>query len=692
MNESSDKPIPVPVEPVAFRPPPAPRRWGGTIVRWAAMTALLAVLAVLGAGTWFVFTARQVTVHVEPAPERLIIRGGLPAVPVGGHYILRPGSYIVEARRPCFRLLEEKLTVGREKRQQVRFRMQPLPGHVRIDLRTSDGSQVPADRLQVRIDGQPTDLSTGRELALAPGKHRIEIQSADYLPLSADLQVAGCDRRQTAALVLRPDRARVRLDATPNGAEVIIDGQPAGRTPLSTELKSGRHRLEVRAPGYQTWRTELEVAAGQPVDLTAIRLHPAPARVRLRSIPSGANVMVGKRFAGATPLVLSLEPGRRHTIRLSKAGFEKAERTLKATRGEEKTLTVKLAARRGVVQLAVSPPDAELFVDGKPAGKVTDRIRLAAGKHRLEIRRQGYVPFETTVEVRPGYPRKVEAILKKRGQAPMITAANGYRLKRFQPTGIFTMGSSRREQGRLSNETLRKVRLKRPFYMGLQEVTNRQFRHFKADHRSGTFGGKSLDGDNLPVAQVTWQEAALFCNWLSLKDGLQPVYTLKGGQLVARSPVGNGYRLPTEAEWAWCARRDAVADGVRYPWGRHFPPPTVMANYADESARQLLATYIPGYNDGYPTAAPVGSFKAGRAGLLDMAGNVAEWCHDVYAITPYRPEQVDTDPTGPADGRLHIIRGSSWQHGTITTLRLAYRHYGRKARQDVGFRIARYAQ
>jgi len=228
--------------------------------------------------------------------------------------------------------------------------------------------------------------------------------------------------------------------------------------------------------------------------------------------------------------------------------------------------------------------------------------------------------------------------------------------------------------------------------MGLREVTNREFRQFKAAHRSGDFGGERLDGERLPVARITWQEAALFCNWLSLKEGLQPVYVVKGGRLAAASPVGDGYRLPTEAEWAWCARHNAVADGVRYPWGKHFPPPAASANYADESARRLLATCIPGYNDGYPVAAPVGSFAAGRAGLLDTAGNVAEWCHDVYAIAPYRPSRVDTDPTGPAEGGLHVIRGASWQHGTITTLRLAYRHYGRKARPDLGFRIARYAR
>ena len=89
-------------------------------------------------------------------------------------------------------------------------------------------------------------------------------------------------------------------------------------------------------------------------------------------------------------------------------------------------------------------------------------------------------------------------------------------------------------------------------------------------------------------------------------------------------------------------------------------------------------------------SAPVGSFKANSKGIYDLGGNVAEWVHDFYDTSITIDNSNVPNPLGPERGDYHVIRGSSWRHGSITELRLSYRDYSDKARDDVGFRIARF--
>jgi formylglycine-generating enzyme required for sulfatase activity len=253
------------------------------------------------------------------------------------------------------------------------------------------------------------------------------------------------------------------------------------------------------------------------------------------------------------------------------------------------------------------------------------------------------------------------------------------------------MGASRREAGRRANESRRLVRLMRAFYLGVKEISNAEYRRFKPEHRSGSAEGVSLDGDSQPVVNVSWDDAARYCNWLSARERLPAAYREAGGSMVAVQPLTTGYRLPTEAEWAYVARVQARETQARYPWEGEFPPTSVAGNYADARIADTLAGVVPGYDDGYRATAPVGSFAARPPGFHDLGGNVAEWTHDFYAVYPGMAEQPVTDPAGPASGEHHVVRGSSWRQGSITELRLSYRDYSRTPRDDLGFRIARYA-
>jgi formylglycine-generating enzyme required for sulfatase activity len=259
---------------------------------------------------------------------------------------------------------------------------------------------------------------------------------------------------------------------------------------------------------------------------------------------------------------------------------------------------------------------------------------------------------------------------------------------RLMPAGEFTMGSPRREAGRRANEAQRAVKLERRFYLATRETSNAEFRAFRPSHRSGFVLQQTLDLDSQPVVNVSWQEAAEYCNWLSAKEGLEPAYRAEGGRLVPVVPATNGYRLPTEAEWEWAARGSAMR---KYPWGDALPVPAGAGNFADAKAQPLVPQVLAGYDDGHATTAPVGSFAPDALGLHDLGGNVAEWTHDLYTVQPASGAAA-VDPLATGSGALRVIRGSSWRHAAVTELRLAYRDYGDGRRNDLGFRIARYAQ
>jgi formylglycine-generating enzyme required for sulfatase activity/serine/threonine protein kinase len=177
-----------------------------------------------------------------------------------------------------------------------------------------------------------------------------------------------------------------------------------------------------------------------------------------------------------------------------------------------------------------------------------------------------------------------------------------------------------------------------------------------------------------PVVNVTRTDAIEFCQWLTEKERREDVIR-----------EWHQYRLPTDAEWSRLAgveleegstpRERASWERPGYPWGDEYPPTEKVANIAgvEGSGRLVLGqNAVVGYNDGFVTTAPVGSFPPNELGLHDLGGNVREWVSDFYTSE---------------EAGFGTTRGGSWEDYREEHLRTSARRLAPDTGEGYGFRV-----
>lgn len=222
----------------------------------------------------------------------------------------------------------------------------------------------------------------------------------------------------------------------------------------------------------------------------------------------------------------------------------------------------------------------------------------------------------------------------------------------YIPGGEFIMGSDE-----YSIEGPRHSVIVSPFWMGRTCVTNAMYKAFvmATGHREQEFHNQHLVDptlfyrDDHPAVGVNYEDAQAYCLWV-------------------------GGRLPTEAEWEFAARG---TQGYIYPWGNDPPSP-------DRAVYGLVLGH-----GGKPE--PVGSIPSDCSpfGVMDMAGNVPQWCEDWFGPYPVSSAPTSMDPRGPAQGANRVVRGGCWSY-EARSLRATERMQQPPQQRlfTIGFRVA----
>jgi len=649
--------------------------------------ALMLIIVGFGAIVILLYqwVAKAVIFEIQPQHSRIHVTGL--SFNIGNNYLLLNGDYKVAVTALGYYPLDSSITVTEQSLQTFNFNLQPLPGtlSVRSEL----------DNIKVTIDDHKNVIVPGSIEGLNRGPHQFTFSKYRYFPKTQQIDIVGLGETQEISLSLEPAWGEMTFNSQPQQAHFYVDDQFVGTTPLTTEILETGSNIRLELEGYKVYKEQVKVKAGSSAQHPSISMTVSDGLLNVTSNPTAANVTLDNQFLGTTPLSTQLPPFKKYRLELFKQGYLKTIQSVNLKPETTTRVRAELKPDIGTISVNVLPADAEIQVDGQSQGNGSRTLSLSTSPHQLTVQKTGYQSQSLSITPRANQSQAVEVSLLTLEEAywatkpQQIGTVAGSALTLFRPNQVFTLGAPRRQPGRRANEVQRRVSLHRPFYMGITEISNRQFRRWR-DHNSSAIRGKSLDMDNQPAVNLSWNEAALYCNWLSQQQGLPEFYQVVNGQISGFNWAAHGYRLPTEAEWAWSAKVAQDGQIKTFGWKTDlYPPSRVTDNYADEHGKGIISFLITGYDDGHAVSSPVGSYKPNTKGLYNISGNVSEWVNDYYDLQPNMADIIE-DPKGPEQGNRHVIRGASWALSSRGELRLSYREAGNQGRLDVGFRIARY--
>ena len=518
-------------------------------------------------------------------------------------------------------------------------------------------------------------LDSLENIYLKKGIYSYEVKSKNHISYKSKLEINKYADEILVPIIMQEVNKKLVINSEPNQASVFLNNVELGVTPLSVNLNTTSNNILIKKSEYKDSNIDY-IVKNNNSDQIIIKLIEDEDVININTVPSQASLFFNEDYIGISPLKFKIQD--KGILKVKKYGY--VDNKINITK-DTKKLNIVLTEDSSEVFISSDPP-SDVFLNEEYIGKTPFTKKIQKIKHKISFKSKGFRTLNESFEPTKDKQNIIKKLLTEK-EASLLenkkysrTSIDGEVIL-FEP-GSFVMGSSKKESRRDINEIMRSVKITKHFYISKNLITEEQYSLFKRSSKS-----------NLPVNNISWIDAAKFCNWLSSKEGFENFYEIRNDQIISFNMDSKGYRLPTEAEWEYIAKSNTPEKYI-YSWGSDRKITKLVGNIADVSTQGILSNFIDDYDDGYDERSPVGSFRSNQNDINDLTGNLSEWVNDFYSVEFVQQSKVFQDYIGPLAGTSHVIKGSNYYSSTPLQLGLSYRTYGNEPNNLVGFRIARW--
>ena len=508
----------------------------------------------------------------------------------------------------------------------VEKKLRPAYGYLNVTSSPESGAIVYIDGKKVGVTPFLTDK-------LASGEHKVRVMKEMYSAIEKTFTVTDGNTTQ-AQMTMSANFVNVTV-TTDSESDIYVDNELKGKGSWSGRLGEGNHAFEARKASHRNSVENIKLALGKNENIVIPNPTPIYGTIDISTNPIGANIIIDGKNFGTTPRVLTNVLIGTHELRLEKSGCASVAKTITLDEKNKLTISEKLQTGREIA-ISTDKNGDQIYVDGYYIGTSPMTTTLSFGEHNIKAVRDGKETSKKITVAQTGGDTSVQLAFSE----SKTFTVNGITFEMIAVKGgTFTMGCTSEQGGDCDSDEkpTHSVTLS-DYYIGKFEVTQKLWKAVMRTNPS------YFKGDNLPVEDVSWNDALEFIRKLNQK-------------------TGQNFRLPTEAEWEYAARGGNKSRGYKYSGSNNIGDVAWCAEYSGSKTH------------------PVGTKSPNELGIYDMSGNVWEWCQDWYESYSSGSQ---TNPTGPSTGSHRVLRGGSW-NGTAWICRVSDRDGNNPGDRDFNF-------